>query len=210
MRRLPVYILADTSGSMDGDKIQAVNQGLRDLKTELVADAGASESAFVSVITFDSDARQVTPLVEIQAFQAPTLAAGGLTELGKGLRTLGAAMKSEVRFTAIGDEPADWRPLVFLYTDGAPTDNTWPTAIEELRKRYSFNMIALAVGAGADIGVLNTLTNQVMQCTDSAQEIKKYIAFVTASIKQVSASTQSAGGAPVPMPQPPASFVINP
>ena len=210
LRKLPVYILADVSGSMSGDKISAVNQGLKDLKTELVADAGACDSAFISVISFDNDARQIAPLVEVQAFQPPMLSANGTTNLGAALRILGAAMKSEVRFVASAESKGDWKPLVFLYTDGAPTDSDYPAEIANLKKQYSFNMVALAVGADADTTVLKTLTNNVMQCADSTTEIKKFVQFMTQSIKTVSVSTQTAGAAPVAMPAPPPSFVINP
>lgn len=210
MRKLPVYILADTSGSMAGDKIQAVNQGLRDLHNELLSDAGASESTFLSVITFDSTARQVAPLVGVEQFAPPTLAANGMTNLGDALRLLGDRMKAEVQFNAGGESKGDWKPLVFLYTDGAATDSDYPAAITHLKKNYSFNLLALAVGSGADTAVLKTLTDQVMQCADSTAELKKFFQLVTASVKQVSVSTQASGAAPVALPPPPPTFTIVP
>lgn len=62
MRRLPVYLLLDTSGSMHGEPIEAVKNGVQTLLTTLKQDPYALETAYVSVITFDSTARQAVPL----------------------------------------------------------------------------------------------------------------------------------------------------
>ena len=62
MRRLPVYLLLDTSGSMTGEPIEAVKNGVETLLSTLRQDPYTLETAFVSVITFDSTARQIVPL----------------------------------------------------------------------------------------------------------------------------------------------------
>ena len=64
MRRLPVYLLLDTSGSMHGEPIEAVKNGVQTLLTTLKQDPYALETAYVSVITFDSSARQAVPLTD--------------------------------------------------------------------------------------------------------------------------------------------------
>ena len=52
-RRLPVYLLLDCSGSMMGEPIEAVRQGVKALLSELKGDPQALETAYLSVITFD-------------------------------------------------------------------------------------------------------------------------------------------------------------
>lgn len=69
MRRLPVYLLLDCSGSMFGEPIEAVKNGVQVLVSTLRQDPYALETAYLSIITFDSDARQTTPLTELAAFQ---------------------------------------------------------------------------------------------------------------------------------------------
>ena len=73
MRRLPIYLLVDCSGSMSGDPIESVKQGIRVLHSTLMGDPSAVESAYLSVITFDSGARQLAPLTEIAQFNPPDL-----------------------------------------------------------------------------------------------------------------------------------------
>ncbi len=56
MRRLPVYLLLDTSGSMGGEPIEAVKNGVQVMISSLRQNPQAIETAFLSVITFDSSA----------------------------------------------------------------------------------------------------------------------------------------------------------
>ena len=72
MRRLPVYLLVDTSGSMKGEPIAAANNGLQAMIATLKQDPFALESVYISVITFDREVNEVLPLTELETLQAPT------------------------------------------------------------------------------------------------------------------------------------------
>src|SRR5262245_60530715 len=85
-RRLPIYLLVDTSASMHGAPIEAVNTGLQSFGAALRQDPQALECAAVSIITFASDARQLTPLIDAGAFTPPALTTEGGTNLGAALR----------------------------------------------------------------------------------------------------------------------------
>lgn len=84
-RRLPIYLLIDTSGSMTGEAIEAVRSGLQLLVSALRQDPYALETAYLSIITFDSEARQTVPLTDLPSFQLPTIQATGLTAMGSAL-----------------------------------------------------------------------------------------------------------------------------
>ena len=51
--RCPCVLLLDTSSSMQGLPIDALNQGLRTFKDELMKDPLASRRVEVAVVTFD-------------------------------------------------------------------------------------------------------------------------------------------------------------
>jgi uncharacterized protein YegL len=208
-RRLPVYLLLDCSGSMSGEPIEAVKQGVKALLSELRGDPQALETAYLSVITFDSTARQIIPLTELMQFKEPDLTAGGATALGAALKLLTNCIKSEVR-KSTSSQKGDWKPLVFILTDGEPTDE-WQKAANELMTAKPANIIACAAGANADTTVLKQITEcVVVMNTLSAGDLAQFFAWVSGSIKMSSKSLDAKPGQAIELPPPPQGFVIVP
>ena len=212
-RRLPIYLVLDTSGSMDGAPINAVNQGLQVFQSALRADPRALETAFVSLITFDSTAQQLVPLVDVQSFQAPPLHASGTTAFGAGLKLLEECITREVVLNSTENQKGDWKPLVFVMTDGLPTDS-WESIADSLKRKGIGNIIGCAAGDGADEQMLKRLTGTVIKLNDTnEQQIKDFFKWVTQSAKVASASVGTTGtDQPITLPPPPpnAGIVIVP
>lgn len=121
-RHLPVYLLVDTSGSMAGAPIESVRQGLEQFQREVASDPFAREVVKVGVITFASDAQLVTGgLVPISTFQPPELTAGGSTRLDLAFKVLLESLDRDVVQGVKGGQKGDWKPAVFVLTDGPPT-----------------------------------------------------------------------------------------
>jgi uncharacterized protein YegL len=55
---------------MTGAPIESVKSGIRELHNELMGDPQSIECAFLSVITFDSQAKQLVPLTELGSFKS--------------------------------------------------------------------------------------------------------------------------------------------
>lgn len=181
MRRLPVYLLLDVSGSMSGEPIEAVKTGVQTLVSTLRQDPYALETAFLSVITFDSNAKQVAPLTELATFQTPSISASGTTALGDALALLADRIEAEVG-KSTAEVKGDWKPLVFIMTDGVPTDN-WAKGLEKLRKVRTGIIVACAAGQGADTSVLKQITEVVVQLdTADSSTIKAFFKWVSASV----------------------------
>lgn len=209
IRRLPVYLLLDCSGSMSGEPIEAVRQGIKALLTELKGDPQALETACLSVITFNSTARQISPLTELMLFKEPELTAGGATALGGALCVLADCIKNEVR-TSTATQKGDWKPLVFLLTDGAPTDNL-DDGIDALKQVSYGNIIACAAGANANTNTLRKITNNVLMMNNlTAGDLAAFFAWVSSSVKASSKSIDAKPGEVVQLPPPPQGFVIVP
>jgi uncharacterized protein YegL len=205
-RKLPVYLLLDTSGSMHGEPIEAVKNGVQMLISSLRSDPFALENAHVSVITFDSTAKQVAPLTELPAFQIPVIAASGETNLGEGLSLLASCILSEVK-RGTTDSRGDWRPLVFIMTDGEPTDS-WKQGLDKLKQVRTGIIVACAAGPGADTSVLKQITEVVVQIDTADQSsIKAFFKWVSSSISVGSQKVESGhkdvtGLAELPPPPP--------
>lgn len=209
IRRLPVYLLLDCSGSMAGEPIEAVKQGIKTLVSELKGDPQALETAYLSIITFDSSARQVSPLTELMLFKEPQITAGGPTALGGALKVLADCVKNEVR-TSTATQKGDWKPLVFLMTDGAPTDNL-DEGIEAIKQVSTGNIIACGAGARANANTLKKITNNVLMMNNlTAGDMAQFFAWVSSSIKMSSKSIDAKPGEAVQLPPPPQGFVIVP
>lgn len=159
-RRLPVYIVVDTSASMSGAPIAAVNEGLKIFERVIRDDPQCRETVHASVIRFASDAGQVSPLTEAVQFQAPVLTTGGGTALSLGLAELRAAIGRELKPKS-GDYPGDYKPLVFLLTDGEPNPgDDWEGEAKRLdaqKGRRPAVFVAIGAGAAADASMLRKL-----------------------------------------------------
>lgn len=189
MRKLPVYLLLDTSGSMYGEPIEAVKNGVQTLVSTLRSDPYALETAYISVITFDSRAQQVTPLTELSNFKLPNIEANGCTALGEALALLAKKIDTEVTKT-VADTKGDWRPLIFIMTDGEPTDNL-SQGLAEFKKRKCGMVVACAAGQGANTNVLKQITENVVQLdTADHATIKAFFKWVSASISTSSKSIE--------------------
>lgn len=192
MRRLPVYLLLDTSGSMYGEPIEAVKNGVQVLVSTLRQDPYALETTYLSIITFDNNAKQIMPLTELSMFQMPNLTAAGPTALGQALTLLSTTVDKEVHKASM-EKKGDWKPLVFLMTDGAPTDD-WQKGLEAFKNQKFGIVVACAAGQSAKIDVLKQITNTVVQLdTADSATIKAFFKWVSASISLGSHKIESNG-----------------
>ena len=206
-RRLPVYILADCSASMAGEPIVAVNQGLQFLRSELELEPRAVESVWISVIAFGGVARVEVPLTEVLGFYPPVLKAEGGTPMGGALRLLNQAIDNAVVLSS-EQHTGDYRPLVFLFTDGEPTDD-WQAAAREVMQRTqakTANIIAVGCGSAVNTGTLKAITESVMMMNQvNAGDFQRLMQWISQSVRRASVPRQASGlgGAPTTIDLPP-------
>lgn len=192
MRKLPIYFLIDVSESMVGEPIQLVEEGLATIIQNLKTDPHALETVHISIIIFAGQAKTLVPLQEIVTFYPPKFPIGSGTSLSKGIGHLMFELRKNTVMTTF-EQKGDWKPIVFLFTDGVPTDDT-KTVIAEWKNNWekSANLIAISFGNETDLNVLSQLTNDVLQFKNTtAQSYKDFFKWVTDSIKTSSISVES-------------------
>ena len=194
MRRLPVYFLVDVSESMVGDPIKNVEDGMRQIIQELRSDPYALETVFVSIIVFAGKAKTLSPLTELYKFYPPTFPIGGGTSLGAAMNYLMDDIdKSIVKTTE--DVKGDWKPIIFLFTDGTPTDDpTASFARWNQKYRRKTNLVAISIGDNVNTQLLGQISDNVLRLNETDDmSFKAFFKWVTASIKTTSVSVTDMG-----------------
>ena len=191
MRRLPIYFLLDVSESMVGPNLYRLEEGLSRVVSELRTDPHALETAWLSVIVFAGKVRKLVNLTELTSVVAPSLPVGGGTSLGKALTFLTDEIDANVKRNS-ADAKGDWKPIVFLITDGKPTDDV-NAAVDRWRSKYStmVTLVAISIGHAADLTVLNRLTeaDKVLTLDDDTEAgFARFIKWVTQSVQARSRS----------------------
>ncbi len=211
MRRLPVYILLDTSGSMYGEPIQALNNALSGMINTLRADAQALDSLWISIITFDREVQEVVPLTELVNFQLPeiTCPESGPTNMGRALSLLCEKVNIEVR-KGSDTQKGDWRPLLFIMTDGSPSDlQEFREAVPKV-KAFNFGVIiGCAAGPKAKDSFLKEITDTVVHLdTADSLTLKSFFKWVSDTIEQGNKSMGTVEAVALPPPPSELNLVI--
>ncbi len=154
--RCPVVLLLDNSGSMSGQAIQQLNQGVAVFKQSVEQDALAKLRVEVAIVSFGPVVMR-QDFITIDQFIPPQLDAEELTPMGEAIEyALDLLENRKVDYQNSGIQY--YRPWVFLITDGGSNDD-WQNAAQRVRqgendKKFSF----FAVGVqNADMGTLSQI-----------------------------------------------------
>ena len=174
-------------------------------------DPYALESVHLGLITFDIEAKEIFPLTPLEQVQIPEIQVpnSGPTFLGAALELLVSRSDKEI-LKSTPDQKGDWRPLLFIMTDGSPSDlQTFRDMIPEVKKRKFGNIVACAAGPKAKDDILKELTDNVvhLDTTDSAT-FSQFFKWVSASVSIGSSSAGVTEPTHLPPPPPEVQVVI--
>ncbi len=203
VRRLPVYLLLDCSGSMAGEPIEAMQMGLKTLLSDLRNNPLAMETVWVSVLAFSNTAEVVVPLTEIQEFATEPLVACGASALGEAIELLDRRIREEVRQTTL-QQKGDWKPLVFIFTDGEPTDD-WQEAARKFREQGRAVVVVCGAGPEVNDATLRQLSDRAVRLSDTQPgtlgAFINWVSTMVTTTSQIVGARAGALDAPGPLPE---------
>jgi uncharacterized protein YegL len=192
---VPICIAIDTSASMaQNGALLAVNQCLPELATFLRDEPVAAEMARIGLITFDSTAREALPLSDLAEVSMPTVSAQGATSFAAAFREIKRFFETYI--PQLGKGAQYYAPIVFLITDGLPTDpdEQWRPALDELRAagKYRCNIVCFGFG-DAKAEILQTIgMTFIAREQDPVDATRSVFRELMGSIKTTSASVRDA------------------
>jgi len=189
--RCPCVLLLDTSASMNGDALLALNAGIREFKRQLVQDPLAMRRVEVAIVTFNSTVTVIQEFVTPDIFDPPKLIAEGLTHMAEGIHmalSLIYQRKAQYRQNGI----AYYRPWVFLITDGEPQgeeDSMVESAAERIREEEAHKQVAF-FGVGVERANMKRLQHLLVRTPLKLHGLnfRDMFIWLSASMKRVSLS----------------------
>jgi uncharacterized protein YegL len=189
--RCACVLLLDTSRSMKGARITALNEGLRTFRDELNKDVLAKKRVEVAIVTFDSHVNVIQDFVTAEEFNPPTLTAQGLTHIGAAIdQALDMLERRKAQYRSNGI--VYYRPWVFMLTDGEPQgepDDVVDAASQRLKAEEAGKHLAFfAVGVeNANIARLGEIVVRTPVKLKGLNFVDMFI-WLSASMQRVSHS----------------------
>ena len=196
--RCPVALVLDTSGSMDGDPIDALNAGAQLFIDEVKANDLARWSVDLAVYTAGGQAHELQPFIGIEQISGiGPMQASGTTPLGA---AVGMALDDlEARKKSYRDNGVPYyQPWLVVISDGSPTDSWQAAAQRAHQMAENRKLVSLPIGvAGADLHTLGQFSNKPAIALQGLK-FAEFFQWLSASMARVSASTSSEASVALP------------
>lgn len=197
-RTMVLFFVVDVSGSMYGSKIGTVNTAIEEIVPELkdISETNADAQIKVATLTFSVGASWITPQpIEAENFRWNYLDASGGTDLGAACLKLNEKLDKK---EFMSDATGSFAPAIFLLSDGVPTDD-YNSGLRILKQNNWFKKaikVAIAIGDDADHNVLAEFTgnSEAVITTHRAEELRKWIRFVSVRASQIGSKSSNSGG----------------
>lgn len=192
-------LLLDLSGSMHGEKLARLKEGLYAFVADVAADFTASQRLEVAVVGFNTTAFGIVPpglIADLDIKAIDALTAGGSTSMYEALEVGMSAIEAHKNYYKKTGQPY-YRPYLVLMTDGEATDRyNAPACIERLQREVSekrFTFLPVGVD-GADMDELNRLGP-----ARKLQDVRfaEFFKWLSASMSMIS---QSVAGQTIKLP----------
>ncbi|APT90059.1 hypothetical protein CSPHI_02040 [Corynebacterium sphenisci DSM 44792] len=208
---LPIYFVADESGSM-GPDIDHLNQGLMSLLEEIQLQPFAASNVRFSIIGFDEEARLYLTNADLRYIDTmPTLVARTTTYFSTAFELLTLQIPDDIAALKAEGYRVN-RPAVFLLTDGYPMpDDPWQQALQALMALPGHpNILAFGIGDAdpatiAEMASRQNFAFKAAEGADTGKMLAEFMSSLTQSV--ISSGSAVANGQPQLLPEIPDDFL---
>lgn len=196
-RTMTLFFLIDTSGSMSGNKIGAVNDAIVNVMPMLedISSSNPDAEIKVAALEFSNGTKWLyNEPKSVEDFKWIDVQAGGLTSLGEACQELNSKLS---RAGYMKSASGSYAPAIILLSDGGPTDN-FDGGLQTLQGNNWFKnaiRIAIAIGDDADLDVLARFTgnSEAVIKVQNIDALKQIIRIVAVTSSQIGSKSSSAG-----------------
>ena len=202
-QELNVLFVIDNSGSMDGEKMGAVNNAIRDVMSIMpeIQEDTSDAVIKISALKFSDNAEWIFPEPkDIPDFKWKDLDADGGTNLSEAYEQLAVWLSKKSNGGQMPDI-GGVAPIIILMTDGLPTSHGWEKRLDALKKKGWFKVAlkyALAINIDTDeaMDVLNKFTGnpETVLKVHTAEALRKVIKVIAVTASKVKSSSGSVNG----------------
>ena len=197
-RTMTMFFLIDTSGSMEGSKIGALNDAMENVMPIIgeISDENADAEIKIAVLDFSSEVKWLYDEPKTAAnFQWRNVNAEGLTSLGDACLQLNEKLSKSHGF--MQSASGSYAPTIILMSDGEPTDN-YKVGLDKLKENNWFKAavkFAIAIGEDANTDILVEFTGnkEAVLTVHNIEALKRIIKFVSITSSQIASTSTSTG-----------------
>ncbi|MBR1465229.1 MAG: VWA domain-containing protein [Bacteroidaceae bacterium] len=195
-RTMTLFFLADTSGSMSGNKIGALNDAITNIMPMIseISNTNPDAEIKVAALQFSSGTSWLYDEPKSASdFIWQDQSAGGLTSLGEACIQLEKVLH---RDGFMKSASGSYAPVVILLSDGGATDD-YDKGIEKLKLNNWFKAaikIAIAIGDDCDKDELKKFTGNLEAVIEvhNIEALKQIIRIVAVTSSQIGSKSTSA------------------
>lgn len=196
-RTMTLFFLIDTSGSMEGNKIGAVNDAVVNVLPMLdeISQTNPDAEIKVAALEFSSGTKWLYTEPKLASeFVWQDVRAGGLTSLGAACAELSSKLSRSGYMQAAS---GSFAPAIILLSDGGPTDD-FQSGLAKLKANNWFKAaikVAIAIGDDADKDVLKDFTgsSEAVFTVHNIEALKQIIRVVAVTSSQIGSKSSTAG-----------------
>jgi uncharacterized protein YegL len=187
--RVPVCLVLDASGSMSGEPIKELNDGVKIFYNSVYEDEIARYSAEICIVTFGSTAKLELDFANIERQKVPRIKANGTTPMGSAVEL--ALDLLEQRKQEYSDVGVDYyQPWMVLMTDGKPTDDIKSSVkrTRNLIEQHKLTIFPIGIGEYADMDILARFSPNRTPLRLKGLNFKDFFEWLSKSVTRVSHS----------------------